>query len=111
MVTLTMRSRWARTAVLAAGVLLAACPGGRRTPETSGSARLKDSAPEKIAATRAATPGLKLEDEDARWGITAAQERRRARDEDRRKAASMTDIRATPTVEVAPLPAPPRGTP
>jgi hypothetical protein len=39
--------------------------------------RVKDSAPEKIAAQRAATPGLYLEQDADRWGIEAAQERRR----------------------------------
>ena len=39
--------------------------------------RVKDSATEKIAAQRAATPGLYLEQDADRWGIEAAQERRR----------------------------------
>jgi len=45
-------------------------------PETP--ARVKDSAPEKIAAQRAALPGLDLEQEDQRWGIEAARERKNA---------------------------------
>ena len=39
---------------------------------------MADSAPEKIAAQRAATPGLQLERDDDRWGLEAARERRRA---------------------------------
>jgi len=34
-----------------------------------------DSAPEKVAAQRAAT-GLRLEEDDERWGILAARERK-----------------------------------
>jgi hypothetical protein len=48
-------------------------------PRAETPARLKDSAPEKIAAQRAAgPPGLNLEREDERWGIEAARERKRA---------------------------------
>jgi hypothetical protein len=98
-------AQWTRTALLGTGLLLSACAGSRRPPENASAARIKDSAPEKLAAQRAATPGL--EDEDARWGIGAAQERKRQRDEkneQRRKAAGTTDIRATPTVGIAPVP-------
>jgi hypothetical protein len=54
--------------------------GCARTPPraTETPARVKDSAPEKIAAQRAAIPGLNLEQEDQRWGSEAARERRRA---------------------------------
>ena len=46
-------------------------------PETA--ARVKDSAPEKIAAQRAAAaPSLGLEREDERWGIEGARERKQA---------------------------------
>jgi hypothetical protein len=95
--------RWPRAALLGVAILLPACAGAQRPPETPTAARLKDSTPEKVAAQRAASPQLRLEEDDARWGISAAQERKHARDEQRRKAASLTDIRATPTVEVAPV--------
>jgi hypothetical protein len=53
--------------------------------------RIKDSAPERAAALRAANPGLQLEGDEQRWGIEAARERKRATDEradqDRQKAA------------------------
>ena len=91
-------------ALLASALLFSACAGQRRPIENANGARLKDSVPEKLAAQRAATPGL--EDEDARWGISAAQERKRRRDEQndaRLKAASTTDIRSTPSIEVAPI--------
>jgi hypothetical protein len=46
-------------------------------PETP--ARVKDSAPDKIAAQRAAAaPSLNLEGDDERWGIEAARERKAA---------------------------------
>ena len=65
-------------------------------------ARAKDSAPEKIAAQRAATAhGLQLDSEDERWGIEAARERRRQKDDAKaHEAAAVHDKRvdvATPT--------------
>lgn len=56
------------------GALLASCAAGPRSrPESV--QRVSDSAPDKIAAQRAAT-GLHLEEDDARWGIVAARQRR-----------------------------------
>ena len=99
-----MRSpRWARTVLLGLTLVCPACAAPRRPPETASAARLKDSAPEKTAALRAATPGLELENDDARWGIDAAKERKRTRDEQRKKAAAETDVRATPTVDATPV--------
>jgi hypothetical protein len=100
-------SRWTPVVLFATALVLSACAAQRRPPESAGGSggRLKDSVPEKVAAQRAATPGLELEDDDARFGVGAAQERKRQRDEkyDRRtKAANATDIRGTPAV--APLP-------
>jgi hypothetical protein len=94
-----------RAFVLIAGLLLAAC-GPRRPPETAASARMKDSAPEKVAAQRAATPGLKLEEDDQRWGINAAKERKQARDDRARRAASTTILPGKADVEVPPAPLP-----
>jgi hypothetical protein len=103
-----MFARGRRTAVLLAGLLLGACAGPRRPTETAATARLKDSAPEKVAAQRAAAPGLKLEDDDQRWGIAAAKERKQRRDDERaRNAATKTFIPGTAGVEVAPAPLPP----
>jgi hypothetical protein len=98
-------SRWTRTVLCGTALVVSACAGARRSPENVGASRLKDSVPEKVAAQRAASPGLDLENDDARWGNGAAQERKRQRDEkyDRRtKAANATDIRANPAT--APLP-------
>lgn len=56
------------------GALVASCAAGPRArPESA--QRVPDSAPDKIAAQRAAT-GLHLEDDDARWGILAARQRK-----------------------------------
>jgi hypothetical protein len=85
--------------VIGVGLLVASCASGPpRKPVESppaavtdggprklpGPARIKDSAPEKAAALRAADPNnLQLESEDERWGIEAARERRRTTDEER----------------------------
>jgi len=62
---------------LGIGLVALACAGSPKRPEAS-SPRIKDSAPEKIASQRAAGPhGLRLEQDDERWGFDAARERRR----------------------------------
>jgi hypothetical protein len=61
--------------ILFVGALASACASGPKArPETA--KRVPDSAPDKIAAQRAAT-GLHQEEEDQRWGFEAARERRR----------------------------------
>jgi hypothetical protein len=62
-------------------------------------ARAKDSAPEKIAAQRAAGPrGFQTEAEDERWGIEAARERKRRTDEAKaHDAAAVRDKRVDVT--------------
>ena len=58
--------------ILFAGSLLSACASGPRArPEAA--QRVPDSAPDKIAAQRAAAR-LNLEEEDQRWGFEAARE-------------------------------------
>jgi hypothetical protein len=61
---------------LALALGAAACAGSPRRPEAATAQRLKDSAPERSAALRGATPGLALEAEDQRWGIEAAKQRK-----------------------------------
>jgi hypothetical protein len=68
-------------------------------PPAETPARVKDSAPDKIAAQRAALPGLDLEPEDQRWGIEAARERR--------NAARPETPGTTPPAAGAPRPQPP----
>jgi hypothetical protein len=61
-------------AVMFAGALTSSCAtGARPRPETA--QRVPDSAPDKIAAQRAAT-GLHVEDDDERWGLVAARQRK-----------------------------------
>jgi hypothetical protein len=59
--------------------LAPACAGGagRRADTPVAEARLKDSAPERAASLRAAHPGLRLEEDEQRWGIAQARERER----------------------------------
>jgi hypothetical protein len=72
-----------------AALLLVAGGGCARSapPPAETPARVKDSAPEKIAAQRAALPGLNLEQEDQRWGVEAARERKRAAPPETRSSA------------------------
>ena len=55
------------------GVACAASPRPRPEP------RVQDSVPDKIAAQRAASGELHLEDEDERWGIEAARAKRKSK--------------------------------
>lgn len=66
--------------LLTGGLLLAtACATSPKT--VASTPRAKDSAPEKIAAQRAAAPhSVQLEADDERWGFEAARERRRQQD-------------------------------
>jgi hypothetical protein len=65
-------------------LVLGCASGPRPQPETP--ARVKDSAPEKIAAQRSAARGLDLEQDDQRWGFEAARERRRSQDQKQQDA-------------------------
>jgi hypothetical protein len=77
------------------GLGCAASPPAR--PEAS--RRIPDSMPERIAAQRAAAGNLQLEEEDNRWGIEAARERKRQQEEE---AAAPVSVAPAP---VAPAPA------
>jgi hypothetical protein len=72
------RMRGVAFGLLLAGLVpVAACartPG--RAPESA--PRIADSAPEKIAAQRAAMPGLRLEEDAQRWGVEEDRARRDA---------------------------------
>jgi hypothetical protein len=68
-------------------LMLASCAGAPKKQEGAPPPRIKDSAPERAAAQRAASPGLRLESEEERWGIEAAQERKRQEQENKPKAA------------------------
>jgi hypothetical protein len=70
-----------------AGLLALSCATAPKRAEGP-PPRVKDSAPEKIAAQREATPGLRLQENADRWGIEAAQERRRDPQQKKATAAS-----------------------
>ena len=68
---------WLLTGALVGVLSCATAP--KRTE--SAAPREKDSAREKVAAQRAAAPHeLQLEQDDERWGIEAARERKRQKD-------------------------------
>lgn len=73
-------TRFQRLRVLAGAMLLVmSCASAPRT--STSPPRMKDSAPEKVAAQRAAAPhSVQLEQDDERWGIDAARERKRQQD-------------------------------
>lgn len=85
-----------KIALVGAALLALSCARPGRpppaTPTAEGEARparIPDSVPERVAAQRAASgTQLQLEAEDERWGIEAAQERKRL--EEQRKQASPT---------------------
>ncbi len=102
-----------RTAVVVSFAFLFAACAPRRPPESTPGTRIPDSVPEGEAAQRAATPGLQLEDDDARWGVEGAKERKRLREEQKaadakKKAAHGPDAepKMTAPVEPATPPAP-----
>ena len=80
-----------------------ACAGSPRAqPETA--ARVKDSVPEKIAAQRATSGGLHLEEEDERWGFEMARARRAHREP---QANAPATAAPAPVLEVQPAPVSP----
>jgi hypothetical protein len=68
-----------RRVVLMCVLALGCASAPRARPEATAPGRTKDSAAERVAAYRAASGGLRLEQEEERWGIEAARERRRGR--------------------------------
>jgi hypothetical protein len=72
-------TRWFLVPWLSTALLLASCATGPKPPAPT--PRSADSAPEKQAAMRAAAPhSLELEQNDERWQIEAAKERKRQQD-------------------------------
>ena len=89
-------TRARRMRVLAGALLLAlSCAS---TPKTSTSPpRMKDAASEKVAAQRAAAPhSVQLEQDDERWGLEAARERKRQQDEAKARATSDKSVDVIP---------------
>jgi hypothetical protein len=88
--------------LLGIALCCAACAAGPR-PQTQSAQRIKDSAPEKVAAQRAASR-LDLEGDDERWGLEEARERRK----DKKQAAQAQQAAPAPTGPVdLQRPAPP----
>ena len=87
-----------------AGVLLlsGACATAPRRTESI-SPRVKDAAPEKLAAQRAAAPhSLTLEQDEERWGFEAARERKRRQEEEKARrepsaGGKAVDVTAPPS--------------
>jgi len=88
----TRRTWLGWTLGLGLGLLPLACASTQHR-EAQAPARIQDSAPEKVAAQRAAARGLDLEADDARWGVEAAQERKRA---DRKQPPAAQATQPTP---------------
>jgi len=94
-----------------AALLTAACASAPRSREsTAASARIPDSAPEKVAAQRAAS-GLQLEQDDARWGIEAARERKANAEPKKNPPATATPAGAEPQPDATLPPPTVRATP
>jgi hypothetical protein len=72
-----------RLSLFAAACLMALSCATAPKRQEAAAPRMKDSAPEKVAAQRAGGPHelQQLEQDDERWGIEAAKERKRQRDE------------------------------
>jgi hypothetical protein len=86
-----------------ATLMTAACASAPRPQAEvpAPAARIPDSRPERIAAQRAGAPAsLELEQNDERWGIEAARDRREA--EGQKKSATVTPPPTTPIPAAAP---------
>jgi hypothetical protein len=80
-----------------------ACATAAKPRAEASPPRAKDSAPDKRAALDAANPELGLEANDARWGISAAEEREA--DRKQQKPPAGTTPAGTGRVDVTPPPA------
>jgi len=84
--------------IVFAGVcLFAGCATAPRT-RSEPPARVSDSAPDKVAAQRSAA-GLHLEEEDDRWGFTAARELRQRKEQKKAQQQAVAPT-GTPTTPV-----------
>jgi len=92
--------RMSRLGVLIGALsLFVSCATAPRRSETA-PPRMKDSASEKVAAQRAAAPhSVQLEQDDERWGIEAARERKRQQDEAKAQQRQQTTDKS---IEVTP---------
>jgi hypothetical protein len=92
-----------RLRLFAAACLMAMSCATAPKRQEAAAPRMKDSAPEKIAAQRAGgAHELQLEQDDERWGIEAAKERKRQQDEAK---ARQQPAATGKSVDVMPTPA------
>ena len=89
--------------LLLLALLALGCAAAPRPPSET-AARVKDSAPDKIAAQRAAARGLDLEGEDQRWGFEAARERRRNQDQKNPPVTEDVNAGTNPPIDVRQVP-------
>jgi len=73
--------------IVLVGALACACAAAPR-PRPEAPARVADTAPDKAAALRAAPGNLHQQDDEDRWAIEAARERRRRADQEKVEAAN-----------------------
>jgi|SRR5580765_655847 len=86
------------------GLLALSCATAPKRAE-SPPPRVKDSAPEKIAAQRPATPELRLQEDADRWQIEAAQEWHREAEQKKASPARAPAARRPPELNVKGSPA------
>jgi hypothetical protein len=100
---------WLGLRVLGLGLLALSCASGPKPrAENAPPPRLKDSAPERAASQRASARNMNLEEEDQRWGIAAAQERKR---QEKQKAEPAATLPTPPAPGPVDLKANPAATP
>jgi hypothetical protein len=79
--------------------LSAGCATAPRTRPEAPPPRASDTAPDKVAAQRSAA-GLHLEEEDQRWGFTAARELRQRKEQKKAQQQVVTSPVAPSPVDV-----------
>jgi len=81
---------------LLAGVFLLAASCASAPKTAASQPRMKDSAPERVAAQRLAAPhSAQLEPDDERWSVEAARERKRQQDEAKARTATDKAVNVT----------------
>jgi hypothetical protein len=107
-----MRVGYLNRAMVVVGALALSCastpnapPTSKRVSPAAGVQRIPDSAPERSAALRAAAPAeLELEPSDDRWGIEAAKERERIKEQEATTPVKAPAPKPTGSIGVPPAP-------
>ncbi len=84
------RDSMGRVARLLSVCLLSLTCATSPRPQAEAPPRVKDSVPDKIAAQRAASGNLRLEEDDERWGIEAARANRKTDSDQGQPAPTVT---------------------